>query len=76
LSDPAGALTDTYQYDAFGNELGRTGVTENNYLFAGEQFDESLHHYYLRARYYDQSVGPDSISSMFRTSPRISLKMV
>ncbi|CAN0479439.1 unnamed protein product, partial [Hapterophycus canaliculatus] len=33
------------------------GVTDNDYLYTGEQFDEGLDQYYLRARYYDQGVG-------------------
>ena len=47
----------TYTYDAFGEEKGRSGSTENNYLFAGEQFDEELEEYYLRQRYYDVESG-------------------
>ncbi len=43
--------------NSFGELLNQTGTTENNFLFAGEQFDGDLDQYYLRARYYDQSVG-------------------
>ncbi len=57
LSDAGGAVTDWYDYVAFGEVLNQTGGTENLYLFAGEQFDTSLEQYYLRARYYDQEVG-------------------
>src|SRR5262249_14367852 len=52
LSNPVGAITDTYDYDAFGNLINRTGTTPNNFLFAGEQFDPALGIYYNRARYY------------------------
>jgi hypothetical protein len=48
LTSSTGAVTDTYDYDAFGNLISSTGTTPNNYLFAGEQFD---------ARYYDQRQG-------------------
>jgi len=34
LSDSSGAVTDTYDYDAFGNLIKQTGSTPNNYLFA------------------------------------------
>ena len=51
------SLTDTYDYEAFGEVLNQTGSTENNYLFTGEQFDNTLNKYYLRARYYDQAQG-------------------
>jgi len=46
LTDATGAVTDTYDYDAFGNLLNSTftgaAATPNNYLFAGEQFDPDL----------------------------------
>jgi YD repeat-containing protein len=38
LTNASGAVTDTYDYDAFGNLLHSTGTTPNNYRFAGEQF--------------------------------------
>lgn len=57
LTDSSGNESDTYTYDAFGSLLSETGSTENDYLYTGEQFDESLGHYYLRARYYDAEAG-------------------
>ena len=57
LTDPTGAVTDRYDYDAFGNLISSTGTTPNNYLFAGEQFDAVLGVYYNRARFYDQRAG-------------------
>lgn len=57
LSDNTGAVTDTYNYEAFGETLNSTGSSENNYLFTGEQYDAGLDQYYLRARYYDQGIG-------------------
>jgi RHS repeat-associated protein len=57
LTDTTGAVTDTYDYDAFGNLLHSTGTTYNNYLFAGEQFDPELGLYYNRARYLNVSTG-------------------
>ena len=57
LTDPTGAVTDTYDYDAFGNLIHSTGTTLNNYLFAGEQFDPDLNLYYNRARYLNASTG-------------------
>lgn len=57
LTSSTGAVTDTYDYDAFGNLVSSTGSTPNNYLFAGEQFDSALGIYYNRARYYDQRQG-------------------
>ncbi len=57
LTDGVGAITDAYDYEAFGSVLNQTGVTENDYRFTGEQYDQGLDQYYLRARYYDQGVG-------------------
>ena len=51
------ATTDTWEYDAFGNEISSTGSTPNNYLYRGEQFDPDLALYYLRARYYNPLTG-------------------
>jgi RHS repeat-associated protein len=58
LTDSAGKITDTYQYDAFGIKLATsTGSTPNNYLYCGEQFDGDLGLYYQRARYACTTVG-------------------
>jgi len=57
LSDVSTQVTDTYTYDAFGLLLQRTGSTENNYLYSGEQFDPNVGFYYLRARYYNPEIG-------------------
>jgi len=57
LTDSAGAVTDTYTYDAFGNLIERTGSTPNDYLYSGEQFDPNIGFYYLRARYLNPQSG-------------------
>ena len=57
LTNTDGIVTDTYTYDAFGNLIAQSGGTDNNYLFAGEQFDLNLDQYYLRQRYYNQNSG-------------------
>jgi RHS repeat-associated protein len=57
LTNASGHVTDSYDYDAFGNLLNRTGDTENNYLYCGEQFDSTTGLYYLRARYMNPSTG-------------------
>ncbi len=53
LTNSAGAVTDEYEYDAFGNSFTKVGTTPNNYLYRGEQYDSDLGLYYLRARYYN-----------------------
>jgi RHS repeat-associated protein len=57
LTSLAGAVTDTYDYNAFGNLLSKTGATPNSYLYRGEQYDSDLNLYYLRARYYNPATG-------------------
>ena len=57
LTDDLGAETDTYNYEAFGTLLNKTGNTDNNYLFTGEQYDPNLGFYYLRARWMNPEIG-------------------
>jgi RHS repeat-associated protein len=63
LTNSLGQVTDTYEYDAFGNTISKTTLptgatpTPNNYLYRGEQFDPDLSLYYLRARYYNATTG-------------------
>ncbi|HEY0140201.1 MAG TPA: RHS repeat-associated core domain-containing protein [Thermoanaerobaculia bacterium] len=57
LTDAAGAVTDTYAYDAFGILTSSTGTTPNNYLFNGQEYDWNLAVYFKRARYYSQVRG-------------------
>jgi RHS repeat-associated protein len=57
LSDSTGTVTDTYDFDAFGNTVNTTGSTPNVYLYRGEQYDSDLSLYYLRARYFDSLTG-------------------
>jgi len=52
-----GAVTDTYEYDAFGNKINSTGTTPNNMLYRGEMYDSDLGLYYLRARYMNPLTG-------------------
>ena len=57
LTDVAGAVTDTYDYDAFGRRLARTGSSSNPYGFHGEYLDEATGLYHLRARWLDVDLG-------------------
>jgi RHS repeat-associated protein len=56
-TNSAGTVTDTYDYDAWGNAVNVTGSRPNNYLYRGEQFDGDLTLYYLRARYFNPLSG-------------------
>jgi RHS repeat-associated protein len=57
LTNAAGAVTDRYDYDAWGNSVNVTGTTPNVYLYRGEQYDPDLTLYYLRARYSNPLTG-------------------
>jgi RHS repeat-associated protein len=57
LTDSTGTVTDTYDYDAWGNEVNTTGSTPNLYLYRGEQYDPDLGLYYFRARYFEPATG-------------------
>ena len=57
LTDASGTVTDTYDYDSFGNIVNSTGSTPISYLYRGEQFDTDLGLYYLRARYLNPTTG-------------------
>jgi RHS repeat-associated protein len=57
LTDLDATLTDTWDYDAFGNIIQRSGQSPNQHLFAGEWFDPHLGLYHLRARDYSPDLG-------------------
>jgi RHS repeat-associated protein len=59
LTDAKGALQGAYAYDAWGNTLlSATDVgTRNKLRYTGEALDPGTGLYFLRARYYDPSVG-------------------
>ena len=61
LVDDTGAVTDEYTYDAWGVLLAEipnsSFLTPNSYRFTGEQWDEDLEMYFLRARYLNVSTG-------------------
>ena len=57
LVDSRGEKMASYIYDAFGNPESLFGNLKNEFLYAGEQYEDSLNLLYLRARYYDSSTG-------------------
>jgi RHS repeat-associated protein len=57
LTDETGTVTDRYDYDAFGALLAKAGNTFNRYQFCGEQFDDGLGLYNLRARLMNPGTG-------------------
>jgi len=57
LTNAIGAVTDLYDYDAFGNIINQVGTTPNVYRYSGEQYDPNVGLYYLRARYLNVGNG-------------------
>ena len=50
-------VENAYAYDAFGNLRGQAGELLNRILYTGQQYDQEMGQYYLRARYYNPVVG-------------------
>jgi len=60
LSDAVGKLRTAYVYDAWGDSLitaPHSIGTKNKFQFTGEPLDPETGLYFLRARYYDPSIG-------------------
>src|SRR5439155_9066438 len=57
LTNSAGAVTDAYDYDAFGMPIRTSGSTPNIFLYSAERYDSSVGLYDLRARYYNLATG-------------------
>ena len=57
LSNPAGALANTYTSDAFGKLTASTGTLANPFQYTAREFDLETGIYEYRARYYDQNLG-------------------
>lgn len=50
-------MENSYAYDAFGNLLGQEEAFPNRILYAGQLYDQETGQYYLRARYYNPTIG-------------------
>jgi len=57
LTNSSGTVTKTYNYDAFGVEKNPDNNDANPFRYCGEYFDVETGTYYLRARYYNPTVG-------------------
>lgn len=57
LTNNAGAISDTYIYDGYGNDAGATGSSSNPYRYRGQRLDADTGLYQLRARSYDSAAG-------------------
>lgn len=57
LTDETGAIVNSYSYDEWGKITSKTETISNPIRYSGEYYDEESGLYYLRARYYDPSIG-------------------
>ena len=57
LTDATSTVTDRYDYDAFGNLLSKQGSTANDYRYCGDETDQVLSLYNLRARLMNPLTG-------------------
>ena len=57
MTNDSGTVTQTYQYDAFGNQLNANPADTNPIRYCGEYYDTETGTYYLRARYYSPTLG-------------------
>ncbi len=57
LSNAAGQSVTRYLYDTYGKMRSQQGNSHNPFKFTGQQVDEETGLIYLRARYYDPSIG-------------------
>jgi RHS repeat-associated protein len=57
LTAANGSVIKKYEYDAFGNEKNIDNNDTNVFRYCGEYFDKETSTYYLRARYYDPTIG-------------------
>ncbi|MBJ6362780.1 RHS repeat domain-containing protein, partial [Paenibacillus sp. GCM10012307] len=57
LTDQAGNVLNSYTYDMWGNPLTASETVPNLFRYSGEYWDETTGLQYLRARWYDPSVG-------------------
>ncbi|MFE9274934.1 RHS repeat domain-containing protein [Paenibacillus glucanolyticus] len=57
LQDESGQVLNRYSYDLWGNIISQEERVYNPFRYSGEYWDETSKLQYLRARWYDPSVG-------------------
>lgn len=57
LTDESGSVVKAYTYDAFGVEQNIDDSDANAFRYCGEYYDAEIGTIYLRARYYDPTIG-------------------
>jgi len=72
LTDEAGKVTLSYNYDAFGEitkEEGEVGWKKNRYTFTGKPYDPAAGMYYFGARWYEEEVGRFVTKDLYTFTP-------
>ncbi|WP_438498560.1 RHS repeat domain-containing protein, partial [Paenibacillus sp. IHBB 3054] len=57
IVNTSGEVVNNYTYDEWGNITSQVEGTSNSFKYTGEVYDTETGLYYLRARYYDPSIG-------------------
>ncbi|WP_018756419.1 polymorphic toxin-type HINT domain-containing protein [Paenibacillus terrigena] len=57
LRDEAGNILNQYSYDIWGKPINQTEQVHNPFRYSGELWDDTTQLQYLRARWYDPSIG-------------------
>jgi len=61
-----GQVENAYAYDSFGNLRRESGELRNRILYTGQQYDQEMGQYYLRARYYNPAIGRFTQEDVYR----------
>ena len=66
ITNNSADIANEYYYDAFGNILESTEDILNRITYTGQQFDGTTQQYYLRARFYNPSIGRFTQEDIYR----------
>jgi RHS repeat-associated protein len=75
LTDSSGAVQNAFTYDGYGSLVASNAVPQTVYLYSGERFDFDLRQYYLRARYYNPTVGRFGVQDQMDGTPNDPLSL-
>ena len=66
ITNNSADIANEYYYDAFGNVLESKEDIHNRITYMGQQFDNYTQQYYLRARFYNPSIGRFTQEDIYR----------
>ena len=59
-------IENSYSYDVFGNIKEQKEAISNQFKYTGEQYDSEVQQYYLRARFYNPTIGRFTQEDVYR----------